>query len=328
VAEVSGAAPDRHDILVTGASGFVGRALCERLAEIGRPARKAVRRVAAAAADAIAVGDIGPDTRWKPALAGVTCVVHLAARTHVLRESAADPLAAYRHINLLGTERLAREAADSGVRRIVFVSSVKVNGERTRGRPYTEDDVPRPEDAYGVTKQEAEQALVRISTQTGLEVVVLRPPLVYGPGVKGNFLRLIHLAARGVPLPLASIDNRRSLVYVGNLADAIVSAIQAPQATGRTYLVSDGEDVSTPQLIRAIAGALNVSPRLFPFPASLLEMAGALSGRGGEVSRLTGSLQVDGSRIRRELAWNPRYRVSQGLAETVQWYRAQERAGK
>ena len=324
MAEVSDAAPDRHDILVTGASGFVGRALCDLLAASGRAPRKAARRPPANAPDTVATGDIGPDTIWKAALEGVRCVVHLAARTHVLRESAAGPLSEYRRINVQGTERLAREAVASGVKRIVFLSSVKVNGERTLAHPYTEDDAPQPEDAYGATKQEAEQVLARFAAEAGLEVVVLRPPLVYGPGVKGNFLRLMNFVARGIPLPLGSVDNLRSLVYVENLVDAITRAIDSPQAAGRIYLVSDDEDVSTPQLVRTIAGALEVGTRLFPFPPRLLQMAGSLLGRGGEVSRLTGSLQVDSSRIRRELAWSPRFRLAQGLAETARWYRARE----
>jgi nucleoside-diphosphate-sugar epimerase len=324
VAEVSVAAPDRHDILVTGANGFVGRMLCDSLATGGRPARRAVRRAPAAASGTIEVGDIGPDTDWKVALDGVRCVVHLAARTHVLHESAADSLAEYRRINVLGTERLARAAVASGVKRIVFLSSVKVNGERTLAKPYTEDDLPQPEDAYGITKHEAEQRLAKFSAETGLEIVVLRPPLVYGPEVKGNFLKLLTFAAREVPLPIASINNLRSLIYVGNLVDAIIQSIDAPQAAGRTYLVSDREDVSTPQLVRSIAGALEVNPRLFPFPARLLQIAGHLSGRGGEISRLTGSLQVNSSRIGRELAWNPRFRLADGLAKTARWYRTRE----
>jgi nucleoside-diphosphate-sugar epimerase len=319
VAEVSRAAPD---LLVTGASGFIGRALCESLAASGRAPRRAVRQPSAGTPDSSAIGDIGPDTDWKSALEGVRCVVHLIARTHVLRETAADPLSEYRRINVMGTERLAREAAASGVRRLVFLSSVKVNGEHTSTRPYTEDDMPQPEDAYGISKLEAEQALARIAGETRLEIVVLRPPLVYGPGVKGNFLRLMDIVTRGVPLPLGSAINHRSLVYVGNLVDAVIKAIDAPQAAGRVYLVSDGEDVSTPELIREIAKALGVDTRLFPCPTPLLRIAGMLSGRGAETARLIGSLQVDSSRIRRELGWHPRFRLEQGLAETARWYRA------
>jgi nucleoside-diphosphate-sugar epimerase len=318
---VSGAAPDRHDILVTGASGFIGRALCASLAASGRMPRRAVRAPLAGIPDTTTVGDIGPDTDWRTALEGVSCVVHLVARTHVLHETAADPLSEYRRINVLGTERLAREAVASGVRRIVFLSSVKVNGERTLTRPYAEDDNPHPEDAYGVSKLEAEQALARLAAGTSLEIVVLRPPLVYGPGVKGNFLRLMDIVSRGVPLPLGSVANRRSLIYVGNLVDAITHAIDASQAAGGTYLVSDGEDVSTPELIRKIAQALEVNPRLFPCPPLLLRTASMLSGRGAEVARLIGSLQMESTRIRSELGWNPPFHLEQGLAETARWYR-------
>jgi len=307
--------------LVTGANGFIGRILCDALAASGRRVRKAVRAPDPGSPDAVAIGDIGPATDWRAALEGVREVVHLAARTHVLRETAADPLAEYRRINVAGTEQLARTAAACGARRLVFLSSVKVNGEQTGARPYTEDDAPRPEDAYGVSKWEAEQALSRVAAATGLEVVVLRPPLVYGPGVKGNFLRLMNLVARGTVLPLGAIANRRSLVYAGNLAGAIVTALAAPQAAGRTYLVSDGEDVSTPELARAIARALGVRPRLASAPPALLRFAAALAGRRAEFARLAGSLQVDSSRLRRELAWRPALTLAQGLAVTARWYR-------
>jgi nucleoside-diphosphate-sugar epimerase len=293
--------------------------LCDALAGSGRTVRKAVRASLAGFSD-LAVGDIGPGTDWRAALEGVGCVVHLAARTHVLRETAPDPLAEYRRVNVAGTERLARTAAACGVRRLVFLSSVKVSGERTEARAYTEDDAPRPEDAYGVSKWEAEQALAGIAAETGLEVVVLRPPLVYGPGVKGNFLRLLNLVARGVPLPLGAVDNRRSFVYAGNLAGAVIQALDAPQAAGRTYLVSDGEDVSTPELVRGLAAALGVQPRLLSFPLLPLKLAAAIAGRGAEFARLTGSLQVDGSRITRELDWRPSFTLAHGLEQTARWY--------
>lgn len=314
-----------NTVLVTGADGFVGRALCATLAASSRRVRRAVRAVRPAAADAVATGDIGPDTDWRPALEGVDCVVHLAARTHVLRETAADPQAEYRRVNLDATRRLAQMAAGAGVRRMVFLSSVKVNGEATQ-RPYTERDVPRPEDDYGRSKWETEQALARIAAETGLEVAVLRPPLVYGPGVKGNFLRMMAGIARGTPLPLGSILNRRSLVYVGNLADAIDKLIDAPAAAGRTYLVADGEDVSTPGLVRALAQALGVRPRLLRCPPSLLALGAALAGKRAELARLTGSLQVDSSALRDELGWRPRCTLAQGLAETARWYYSQSRA--
>jgi nucleoside-diphosphate-sugar epimerase len=206
------------------------------------------------------------------------------------------------------------------VRRLVFLSSVKVNGERTRERPCAEDDPPRPEDAYGDSKWAAEQALARVAAETGLEAVVLRPPLAYGPGVKGNFLRLMHLVARGVPLPLGAVVNRRSLIHAGNLAHAIVTALDAPRAAGRTYLVSDGEDVSTPELVRMLARALGVKPRLLPVPLAALGLAAALAGKRAELARLTGSLQVDSSRIRSELAWRPPFTLAQGLGLTARWY--------
>jgi UDP-glucose 4-epimerase len=307
-------------VLVTGAIGFVGRILCDALAARGRRLRRAVRVPVPGVPDAVAVGDVGSAPDWHAVLEGVRDVVHLAARTHVLRENAPDSLAEYRRVNVAGTEQLARAAAARGVRRLVFLSSVKVNGESTAELPYTEHDTPRPEDAYGLSKWEAEQALARIAGETALEVVVLRSPLVYGPGVKGNFLRLMDLVARGVPLPLGAIANRRSLVYAGNLADAVVSALAAPQAAGRTYLVSDGEDLSTPDLVRALAQSLGVKPRLVPLPLVVLRFAAALAGRRAEFARVARSLQVDSSRIRHELGWAPRYSMAQGLAETARWY--------
>lgn len=308
-------------ILVTGAGGFVGRALTAALDSAGRDWIAATRKPSPAPGDRqIVVGDIGAETDWRAALQGIDCVVHLAARTHVIDERSSDPLAAYRSINLSGTTALAQQTAAAGVRRLVFLSSIKVNGEATTARPYTEDDTPRPEDAYGISKLEAEDALRRIGADSGLETVVLRPPLVYGPGVKGNFLRLLGLVERGTPLPLASIDNRRSLIGVANLADAIVSCIDAPAAAGKTYLLSDGDDVSTPELITRLARAMGRTPRLLPCPVALLRLGAALLGKRAVAMRLTGSLQVDGSRIRRELGWQPRYSLDQGLNATVQWY--------
>jgi nucleoside-diphosphate-sugar epimerase len=312
-------------VLVTGASGFIGRALCRTLAEAGHVPRPAIRRIAGGVnglQPALCIGDIDDNTNWGEALRGIELIVHLASPSDALRGSTAETLAAYRKVNVDGSRRLAREAAIAGARRLVFMSTIKVNGERTMERAFTEDDAPRPEDAYGISKHEAELALRDVERKTGLEVVVLRPPLVYGPGVKGNFLRLMNLVARGLPLPLAAVANRRSLLYVGNLADAVVTALAAPRAAGRTYLVSDGEDVSTPDLVRALARALGVAPRLLGFPLAPLRLAAALAGRGAELARLTGSLQVDGSRIRRELGWRPRYTLAQGLEETARWYHA------
>jgi nucleoside-diphosphate-sugar epimerase len=311
-------------VLVTGADGFVGAALCRQLAAAGYPVHRAVRAIRedGSSQPAFAIGDIGAETDWSAALSGASCVVHLAARTHVLRDAAADAIAEYRRTNVAATHRLAQQAASAGVRRLVFLSSIKVNGEATFARPYTESDVPAPEDAYGVTKHEAENALREVASATGLDAVVLRPPLVYGPGVRGNFRRLLGMVARGTPLPLASVHNRRSLIFVGNLVDAILAVATAPQAAGRTYLVSDGEDVSTPGLIREMARALGRPARLLPCPGPVLHAAAAVLGRREEAARLTGSLQIDAALIRAELAWLPRYSLAQGLVETARWYHA------
>jgi nucleoside-diphosphate-sugar epimerase len=320
-------------VLVTGASGFVGRALLGALAERGRPARAALRRPDGGAAlpagtDAAVVGEIDGTTDWASALRGVDVVVHLAARVHMMRDDAADPLAEYRRVNTAGTERLARDAARAGVRRMVFVSSVKVHGEGGGPAPLRASDAPAPADPYGVSKAEAEEALHRVAAETGMEVVVLRPPLVYGPGVGANFLSLFRAVDRGLPLPLGRVRNRRSLVFVGNLADAILRAADHPDAAGRTFLVSDGEPVSTPALIRAVARALGRRPRLLPVPVALLHAAGAATGRGPAVSRLTGSLEVDSAPIRDTLAWTPPATLDEGLAATARWFRSRAGGGK
>ena len=314
--------PATHNrILVTGADGFIGNALCAQLRDRNYPIRRVLR--GPASDDDIRIGDIGTLTDWRAALAGVDGIIHLAARAHVMHDSVADPLAEYRRINVDATIRLARAAAAAGARRFVFLSSIKVNGERTMGKSFTEDDAPRPEDAYGISKWEAEQALSKIAAETGLEVVVLRAPLVYGPGVKGNFLTLLRAVARGVPLPLASIDNRRSLIYVSNLTGAIARCIDHPAAAGKTFLVADDVDVATPQLIRAMAVALDVPARLLPFPLPLLRTVAALLGKTAALSRLTDSLQIDDSRIRRALDWQPECALAQGLAATARWYHGQ-----
>jgi nucleoside-diphosphate-sugar epimerase len=299
----------------------VGGALCAHLAARGLRVRRAMRALPAPVpGDSIAVGEIGPDTDWDAALRDVNAVVHLAARVHTLRETAADPLAEYRRVNLDGTRRLAAAAARQGVSRLVFVSTSKVNGEAS-ARPFTESDSPRPEDAYARSKWEAEQALAHIGRETGLEHVILRPPLVYGPGVGANFGRLMRWVVRGVPLPLGAVDNRRSLLYLGNLVDAIRVCLDHPAAAERTYLVSDGEDVSTPELVRRIAGALGVAPRLFPVPVSMLRLAASAIGRRQEIERLVGSLQVDSAAIRRELGWSAPATMREGLTETARWFR-------
>jgi nucleoside-diphosphate-sugar epimerase len=312
---------DNKLILVTGATGFVGTALCDVLSKQGYRVRRAVRSSQQVSPEnANLIGDMTQEADWQQALQGVNVVIHLAARTHVLDDRSADPLAEYRKVNVQITNALARQAAASGVRRLVFLSSVKVNGESTVGTPFSESNLPAPEDAYGISKLEAEQVLEQIAKTTPLETVILRPPLVYGPQVKGNFLRMLGAVSRGLPLPLASVNNQRSLIYVGNLVDAIVTCIDAPAAAGKTYLVSDGEDISTPALIGKLAAAMNKSPRLLPCPPALLTLGATMLGKQAAVARLTGSLRVDSTRIRRELGWQPRYSLDQGLNATAQWY--------
>jgi len=318
----------RHfmNILVTGANGFIGWALCAGLCADARHVRGAVRSPQKAETlpkkvSPVIIKSIGPQTDWSEALTGINTVVHLAARTHVLKDAAADPLAAFREVNLKGTARLAGMAAQSGVRRFIYMSSVKACGENRR-LPYSEDDQPEPQGPYGISKWEAEQALHKIADKTGLEVVVIRPPLVYGPGIKANFLRLFKIIERGVPLPLAGVENRRSLIYMENLVEAVLKCILHPKASGETYFVSDGIDFSTPELIRKIAAAMGKPARLFYSPSFLLKAAGTFLCKSGQVDRLTGSLTVDSAKIREELNWKPKYSIDKGLAETARWYKA------
>ena len=308
-------------LLVTGGNGFVGRALCSALTQLGHNVTSTVRRRESAAIGQIrrvAVGEINEQTAWTTALADANIVIHLAARVHVMHDTAVDSLAEFRKVNVAGTEHLARSAAASGVKRLVYVSSIKVNGEETPGRQiYSERDIPAPKDSYGISKWEAEQVLHRIAEETGLEVVIVRPPLVYGVGVKGNFAKMLRVVSRGIPLPLASVHNQRDLVYVGNLVDALITCATHPAAAGQTYLVSDGESVSTPELLRYLAEAMGLPSRVFPFPPALLNVVGNMAGKSMQVERLLGSLRVDSSKIRRELNWNPPYTLQQGLYETV-----------
>jgi len=315
----------RRRVLVTGATGFVGAAICRRMHLDGWQIRGAVRSVSdherlPLGVEAVTVGSIGPDTEWAQSLADVDIVVHLAARTHVTHEMAIDPLKAYQLINVVGTERLARAAGAANVSRFIYLSSVKVNGEG-KPEPYTEENLPAPEDPYGESKLEAEEALQAVSAETGVEVVIIRPPLVYGPGVKANFLHLLKTVHHGTPLPLGRIRNRRSFIYLGNLVDAIAVCISRPEASGRTFLVSDGEDISTPELIRRISISLGKPARLFPFPHHLLCLIAKLTGRSAMANRLIGSLEIDISRIRRELGWSPPYTMEQGLWETATWFK-------
>ncbi|MGB3634286.1 MAG: SDR family oxidoreductase [Rubrobacteraceae bacterium] len=311
-------------VLVTGANGFVGRVLCPAMERTGLIVRKAVRNGGESRdvglGETSDVGHIGPDTDWMAALDGVDTVVHLAGRVHVLRETFPDPQEEFHNINVLGTERLARSAADAGVRRLVYVSSVGVNGRSTPHQAFTEKHAPSPHNLYALSKWEAEKSLHRIAEQRGLEVVILRPPLIYGPGVKANFLRLMELVDRGLPLPFDSVHNRRSLLYVGNLCDLIIGCLEEPRVAGGTFLVSDGEDVSTPDLVRHISRALDDKPRLLPFPPRLIRIAARLTWKHSLVEPLLDSLVVDSSRVRDLLGWEPPYTLERGLRETAKWF--------
>ncbi len=309
----------QQPILITGANGFIGRSLCGFLEKKGCFVRGAVRCVSdglSGVSEYITVGDIHESTDWRCALAGVDTVIHGAARVHIQRDRAEDSLEAFRKVNVLGTERLARMAVQAGVRRFIFISSVKVNGEGAL-RPYCERDVPDPQDAYGMSKREAEDSLIRIAQETGLETVIVRLPLVYGPGVKANFKSLIKIAGSGLPLPLKGINNLRSFLYVGNLTDVLMACIRHPLAKGETFLVSDGQDVSTADLIKMIACALDKKPILFYVHPGILKAVSALAGKTEELEKLTGSLFVDSSKIRNVLGWKPPFTMEEGIRETV-----------
>jgi UDP-glucose 4-epimerase len=309
-------------VLVTGATGFVGRALLRRLAADGHVLRAAVRsRTPDLDAEQVRIGDLGPDTDWDAAVAGCDAVIHAAARVHVMRERAAEPLAEYQRTNVDGTLHLARRAAAACVRRFVFVSSIKVNGEATQpGRPFRADDPPAPVDAYGASKLEAEQGLRRIAAETGMQVTIVRPPLVYGPGVRANFLALMRALQRGLPLPLGAIHNRRSLVALDNLVDLIAVCTRHPAAADAVLLAGDGEDLSTTELARRLAAALGVRARLLPVPAALIEAAAHLLGRGAVAQRLCGWLQVDTGATRERLGWTPPVSVDEALRRTAEHF--------
>lgn len=310
-------------VLVTGASGFVGRAVWKSLQDMsGMEAVACVRRANAHMDTAIVVGDMSHQTDWSAALTGVDAVVHTAGRVHVMQDMALDPLAEYRRVNVQGTLHLARQAAAAGVKRFVFLSSVKVNGEATQlGHPFTTDDAIAPQDPYAISKMEAEEGLREIAALTGMEVVIIRPPLVYGPGVKANFQAMMRWLVRGVPLPLGAIThNRRSLVALDNLVGLIVTCIHHPAAANQTFLVSDGEDLSTTDLLRRMGRALGKPARILPVPPALLKLGGAMVGRPELAQRLCGSLQVDISKTRQLLGWVPPLSVDEGLRRAAEGY--------
>ena len=314
-------------IFVTGASGFVGTALVQHLLQDPSAhiiaASRGPSTATSARVEGVRIGDLGPRTEWQQHLEGAEVVVHLAARVHVMHDDSTDPLADFRRVNVDGTLRLARQALAAGARRFVYVSSIKVNGESTvRGRPLRADDRPLPQDPYGISKHEAEQGLHRLAEATSLEVVVIRPPLVYGPGVRGNFRTMMDWIIRGVPLPFGAIENRRSLVGLDNLCDLIATCTRHSAAAGQTFLAADGEDVSTTELLRRLGAALGHPARLLPVPTGLLRGALTVFGKRDISQRLCGSFQVDIDATRAHLGWSPPVSLDEGLRRVAQAYLA------
>lgn len=312
------------NMLLTGATGFVGGALVKRLAG-EYPARfvlAAVRGLDLALPEnvrPVLVGDSLLANDWRTVLQGVEVVVHCAARVHVMQDEVGDPLEVYRKVNVKGTLNLARQSAETGVNRFVFISSVKVNGEYTlQMQAFNETDASNPQDAYSQSKHEAEVGLRQISTETGMEVVIIRPPLVYGPGVKANFAALMRAVHKGWPLPLGAVHNQRSLVALDNLVDFIITCINHPNAANQTFLVSDGQDLSTTELLQGMAKAAGVPSRLLPIPVWALQTAASVLGKGDVIQRLCGNLQVDISKARNLLGWTPPISVEEGLRRAMQ----------
>lgn len=310
-------------VLITGANGFVGRTLCAKAVARSFNVRGMTRSPCYLPGEinSYVLGSMDENTDWQASLTGIGVVIHLAARVHVMEDTATDPLVEFRRVNVQGTLNMACQAAAAGVRRFVFVSSIKVNGESTELiRPFTADDEPAPLDPYGVSKMEAEQGLRKIALETGMDVVIIRPPLVYGPGVKANFQAMMRWLARGVPLPLGAIHNRRSMVALDNLVDLIVTCIDHTAAANQIFLVSDGEDLSTTQLLQRMGRALGKPARLVPVPARLLKAGAALVGKPAIAQRLCGSLQVDISKTQQLLGWVPPLSVDEGLKRAAEGY--------
>lgn len=309
-------------VAVTGATGFVGRHLIPALIQAGHVVRCAVtQKVEWLDAEQVVIARMEDQADWSQVLDGIEVVIHLAARVHVMKDKSASPLDEFCKINSTATQNLATQAAQMGVKRFIFLSSIKVNGECTqKGAPFTETCVSAPEDAYGQSKLLAEQLLFTISHNTGMQVVILRPPLIYGPGVKANFLKMMGLVNKELPLPFASIDNRRSFVYVENLVSAIGFVIENPQAANQVFLVSDDTALSLPQLMRLIAVSMNKRSRLFPLSAQLLAFSMKLLGLKDLHLRLLGSLEVNNSKIK-ALNWNPPYSCEEGIKKTAAWYK-------
>jgi len=309
-------------VLVTGASGFVGSAVVHQLSmHTDKHTVAAVRRKSEGRPQnyqETVVGDLNASTDYSDVFEGVNVVIHAAARVHVMSDDASDPLTEFRKLNVDGTLNLARQAAQAGVKRFIFISSIKVNGERTQSKPFTPNDVISTNDPYGLSKWEAEQGLFALAEETGMEVIVIRPPLIYGPGVKANFLKMIQWVQKSVPLPLGAVANKRSLIALDNLVSFIIHCIDHPKAANEVFLVSDGEDVSTPELLRKVARASGKQARLIPVPVRLMHFAARLLGLGDIAERLFGSLQVDSSKARDLLGWKPVINMDEQLKKTVE----------
>jgi nucleoside-diphosphate-sugar epimerase len=303
--------------LITGTSGFVGSQLLLKMHCSGLPikVRSALRlRPKNLDDDYEVVGNIGPFTDWTNALSGIDVVIHLAARVHVMRDSSANPLTEYRLVNVEGTLNLARQAAAAGVRRFIFLSSIKVNGEETvDGEAFTEISAPHPVDPYGISKYEAEEGLRTICEKAGMEYVIIRPPLIYGPGVKANYHKLIQAVKKGYPLPFGCVENKRSMLALGNLIDFIILVLTDRRAANQIFLLSDGQDLSSKELVKNIAIALGVAPRILPVPLFFLKILGILLGKRVLIKRLVGSLQIDSRKARELLKWTPPLEIKEGI---------------
>lgn len=304
------------EILVTGATGFLGQRLCSVLNERSSFDVTAVVRAgrSVCANRVVEINNIGKDNDWSTVLEGARVVIHAAARAHIMKDEVDDPLAEYRKVNVDGTLNLAHQAAKAGIKRFIFISSIKVNGEQTHaGSAFRAEDPPAPEDPYGISKYEAESGLMELASTTGMEVVIIRPPLVYGPDVKGNFASMINIVRKGVPIPFGAIANKRSLVGIDNLVDLIVTCVAHPKAANQIFLASDGKDLSTTELLRAVADARGRKSRLIPVPSSFLTFCASVLGKRAMAQRLVGSLQVDISKTREVLDWEPPVTVEEGL---------------
>jgi UDP-glucose 4-epimerase len=307
-------------ILVTGATGFIGTQLSKTLANSGHQVRDTARSVApnCSTTHELITCDLESADNLDHLTMGCDAIVHLAGRAHVMSDNPATSESLYVSANVDVTRKLAQSAARTGVKRMILLSSVKVNGESTTiNTPFTAQDIPNPQDPYGRSKTQAEQALWDVASSSGLEGIVIRPPLVYGPGVRANFASLIGIVNRGIPLPLGSIQNKRSFISIDNLINCITTALQSSNAAGQTFLVSDGNDLSTPELIRSIASALHKSPMLIPFPPALLKLAATTAGKRSAYDRLCGSLTVDIASTKQNLSWTPPFTVQDSLQRTV-----------